>query len=89
MHIGNKNPCYEYTMDIGNNLQIINTCTDEKDLGVTFDNNLSFGPHIQTVINKANQMIGIIKRAFTFKDKFTFLRLYKAFVRPRLESMVM
>ena len=37
----------------------------EKDLGVIFDKDLSFHTHIQQSINKANQMIGLIKRTFT------------------------
>ena len=37
------------------------------------------------IVNKANQMIGIIKRTFTFLDKDILLKLYKAIVRPHLE----
>ena len=85
MHIGKQNPCFEYTMIVDNKVQTINTCREEKDLGVTFDDNLTFGPHIHRVVSKANQMIGIIKRTFTLREKFTFLKLYKAFVRPHLE----
>ena len=63
----------------------LNVCDIEKDLGVTFDSKMSFDPHIQRIVSKANQMIGIIKRTFTFLDKITFLKLYKAFVRPHVE----
>ena len=34
------------------------------DLGVWFDEKLSFSEHIQTKINKAYMMLGIIKRIF-------------------------
>ena len=42
-------------------------CSEEKDLalGVIFDENLLFDSHIQS-INKSNQMIGIIRRTFTY-----------------------
>ena len=56
-----------------------------KDLGVTIDSHLNFEAHIHEKINKANQMMGMIRRAFTFIDEDMFLCLFKAFVRPQLE----
>ena len=56
-----------------------------KDLGVTFDQSLSFDVHIQTTLNKASRMIGIIRRTFTYFNKTSLLLLYKALVRPILE----
>ena len=50
-------------------------CEDEKDLRVTFDKNLLFDRHIMHIVNKANQMIGIITRTFTFLDKDILLKL--------------
>ena len=40
---------------------------------------------ISTVVNKANQLIGLIKCTFSFIDKDLFLRLYKSIVRPHLD----
>jgi hypothetical protein len=85
MHIGRKNPGFDYVMKIKDDVQKLNVCHEEKDVGVTFDCQLSFDPHIQRVVSKANQMLGLIKRSFTYLDKDTFLKLYKAFVRPHLE----
>ena len=48
---------------------MIKKCTDEKDLGVTFDDNLQFDAHVQRVIIKANSTIGIIRRTFTYLNK--------------------
>ena len=59
--------------------------SDMKDLGVTIDSNLNFESHIQMKVNKANQTMGMIRRAFTHLDNDTFLCLYKALVRPQLE----
>ena len=56
-----------------------------KDLGVTIDSQLNFEVHMHEKINKANQMMGMIRRAFTFIDEDMFLCLFKAFVRPQLE----
>ena len=39
---------------------------EEKDLGIIFDKSFSFDVHIQSCINKANKIIGIIKRTFIF-----------------------
>ena len=38
--------------------------TEEKDLGILIDSNLKFRAHVRTVVSKANQMLGIIKRSF-------------------------
>ena len=69
------------------NEEIVNImkCDEEKDLGVVFDCMLSFDSHIQTVINKANRNIGIIRRTFSYLTRNGFIKLYKALVRPHLE----
>jgi hypothetical protein len=85
MHMGRNNPCVSYTMKLGDSNIDLKKCEEEKDLGVTFDRNLSFDPHIQNSINKANKMIGVIKRTFLYLDRDTFIKLYKALVRPHVE----
>ena len=60
----------------------------EKDLGVLIDNKLSFSPHIDHAIKKANSVMGIIRRSFKHLDKYTFTKLYKSLVRPHLEYAV-
>ena len=72
MHIGNNNPETKYTMKKGDNLENIITCEDEKDLGVTFDKKLNFNKHIESAIGKANRMLGLIKRTFSYMDKDIF-----------------
>ena len=58
---------------------------EEKDLGVTFDSDVSFREHIANKINKANSITGLIRRSFTFLDCESFTKLYCALVRPHLE----
>ena len=58
---------------------------NEKDIGVTFSTKLDFDLHINNIVNKANQMTGLIKRSFKYIDKDVFLTLYKSIVRPHLE----
>ena len=86
MHLGRSNNNFDYTMvDCTDTNKTISACTEEKDLGVLFDQQLSFKNHIQMAIKKANKILGIIKRTFTHMDSDTFLRLYKTMVRPHLE----
>jgi len=56
-----------------------------KDLGILFDTRLNFKDHIQEKINKAYNMIRLLKRNFIHVDCNTFILLYKALVRPHVE----
>ena len=85
LHYGRGNPITKYTITPMDASATIQDCTEEKDLGVIFDDTLKFDIHITTAINKANMMIGLIRRNFSFIDKDTFNKLYKALVRPHLE----
>jgi hypothetical protein len=38
----------------------------EKDIGVFVDENLSFNKHIQNQVNKANSIMGLIRRTYTY-----------------------
>ena len=64
LHIGFNNPkhIHVYTMlntDSGERTDI-QQVEEEKDLGVTFQDDLKFTKHINNCVNKANRMIGII-----------------------------
>ena len=85
LHIGIRNPQMDYSMTNGNITFNIAKCESEKDLGVIFDSKLTFDNHIETIIKKANKMIGIIKRTFSYLNRASFIQLYKALVRPHLE----
>ena len=52
---------------------------------MTFESTLRFDKHILNCVNKANRMLGLIKRSFSFMDKEMFLPLYKALIRLHLE----
>ena len=58
---------------------------EEKDLGVIIDMELTFEKHIATKVKKANGIMGLIRRSFSFLDGETFKKLYTSFVRPHLE----
>lgn len=57
----------------------------EKDLGVLIDSDLSFEEHIAKQVNKANSMLGLLKRGFQDPSPHVFQTLYTTFVRPHLE----
>ena len=84
LHIGKHNPYHTYHFDIPGNTPLTTT-NFEKDLGVIFDNHLHFDIHIDSSINRANRLLGVIRRTFTFLDKYSFLTIYKSLVRPILE----
>ena len=57
----------------------------ENDLDVIFDSKLKLREHISTKVNKANQILGLIFRTFTYMDKEIFLNLVQVLSRPHLE----
>ena len=65
--------------------QVLEHVFSEKDLGVTFDSNLTFEEHIMNKIKKANSMVGMIRRSFSYLSPDLFRQLYSTFVRPHLE----
>ena len=57
----------------------------EKDLGVIFQSNLKFNEHINMAANKANKIVGLIKRSSTYLDYSIFLILYKSLIRSHVD----
>jgi len=55
------------------------------DLGVRFDSKLDFSGHMHDKVNKAYNILGVIKRNFIYLDKESFVLLYKAMVTPHVE----
>ena len=66
--------------------QIITNHKTVRDLGVILDSKLTFTDHYNTIIHKANNMLGFIKRfSYNFQDPYTLKTLYITYVRPILE----
>jgi hypothetical protein len=57
----------------------------ERDLGVHIDNELSFSKHVETQVNKANKILGLIRRSYEHLDAESMRLLFIALVRPHLE----
>ena len=56
-----------------------------KDLGVTINYDLSWGKHVSCIVNKANKVLGVIKRSLGKDFRHAFSCLFKSLVRPILE----
>jgi len=85
MHIGQNNQHYQYFMQENGMATTITEVTEEKDLGVTFSNDFKFSKHIVSAVKKANRVLGVVKRTFTYIDRDMFLQLYKTLIRPHIE----
>lgn len=76
----------EYTLATeGSDRLLIKKIAKEEDLGITTDEFLNFEAHISKKVNKANQIMGLIRRAFSALDISMFRCLFKSMVRPHLE----
>ena len=60
----------------------------EKDLGVTFNADIKVSEQCGIVASKGNQILRLIKRTITYKEKHLIVPLYKAIVRPHLEYCI-
>eukprot|EP00794_Sanderia_malayensis_P001171 gene1171-540_t len=85
MHMGNKNPQQSYYMEVDSKTVKLEKTKLEKDIGVHVDNKLKFDRHVEIQCNKANQILGLIRRAFTFIDLDSMKKLYTSLIRPILE----
>ena len=67
----------------------INQVAEQKDFGVTIDNQLKFVSHIQAVVKKANRNLGIFKRTFRYLDNMVGVSKFVQYEcqneRPHLE----
>ena len=84
MHLGRENKKYKYTMGG----QDLGTSEFEKDIGVLIKDNLKPSLQCAKAAKTANAVLGQISRAVSYRDKVTFLKLFRTYVRPHLEYCV-
>jgi hypothetical protein len=88
IHRGNKENNRKYYMkkvDSTTDEKELEQVLKEKDLGIITDEHLKFEEHIQTKVNKATKVMGLIRRSFMTLDTEMFRKLFTALVRPHLE----
>ena len=81
IHIGRTNQSYLYHLDN----YLLPVVTTEKDLGVQISYDLKAAENVAYQVKKANKMLGIIRRTFSYINEESFNLLYKTYVRPHLE----
>jgi len=81
MHLGRHNPRHQYSMGD----HVLAATTSERDIGVIVNSDLKPGDQCAKAARTANTVLGQISRAFHYRDRWTFIRLYKLYVRPHLE----
>ena len=86
IHIGPTNTSSHAMLDLSDDKhKELEFIEKGKDLGVVFDNNLKFSSHIINQVNKPNQVMGLIRRSYTYLDENFFRYLFNALVRQHLE----
>ena len=84
--VGKKELTHQYYMTKNDiSLVALSRVQYEKDVGVTFDEDMIFCKDISTRVNKANSIMGIIRRTYTYLDPQSFKLLFKSLLRPYLE----
>ena len=58
---------------------------EENDLGVLFNSSLKFGNHIHKIVHKANRLLGLIKRTFSYLEPQMLGLLYTTLIRLHLD----
>ena len=84
LHMGRGNPKHKYRLGD----EWIESSPEEKDLGVLVDEKLNMTRQWVLAAQKANPILGCIKRSIISRSREGILPLYSALLRPHLEYCV-
>ena len=84
IHVGHGNMDEEYKMGDA----VLGRTRQEKYLVATFSADMKVSEQRGIAASKGKQILGLIRRTITYKEKQLIVPLYKAIVRPHLECCI-
>ena len=78
MHVGHRNQRYKYKMSN----MVLETTVEERDLRVVISATLKPKAQCCKVARMAQTVLSEISRAFHFRDRHVFLKIYKQYICP-------